>query len=159
MNGKIPDDAFERYVALGADRSYQRLADVLGVSKRAVSKCATKGKWGERLVRIEEEARVVSDKKLAETLEEQRDRHLKTLRAMHARALTGLKQYPLKSGWEAIKAAELCIKLERLIAGEATERPEVTVERVTRRELDQFLVTSDEVIDAEGAGEAADDEW
>ena len=38
------------------------------------------------------------------------------------------------------KIAELVIKMERILAGESTERTAVTVEEVTRRELDRWLV-------------------
>ncbi len=37
MSGKIPPDALEYYLVLGPDRSYQKVADHYGVSKRAVT--------------------------------------------------------------------------------------------------------------------------
>ncbi len=143
MNGKIPPDAFEYYVALGPGRSYRTVADRYGVTKRAVTKHAAREGWTSRLEKIEQEAREKSDGKLVEVLGEMRDRHLKTVRAMNARALTALKQYPLSSGMEAMRAAELAIKLERLIVGEPSERTELTVEEVTKRELARWLVVDD----------------
>ena len=139
MNRKIPQDAFEFYHSLGTGRSYQAVADQYGVTKRAVTDFAKRKGWSQRLEAIEREAREQSDKKIAETLEEIRGRHLKTLRAMNARALSALQQFPLNSGMEAMRAAEMVIKLERLIVGEPSERTEVGIEEITRLEVARFL--------------------
>ena len=147
MAKRIPEDAFAQYVGMGAERSYQALADRLDVTKRAIVKIATREDWSARLQKIEHEARESSDKKLAEGLEEMRTRHLKTLRAMHARAVEAIRQYPLNSGMEAMKAAELVIKMERLITGEATERGEVAVSEVVRRESERWLTRKEEAAD------------
>lgn len=151
MSGRIPNDAFEFYVSLGEARSYQRLADEYGVSKRAVTKHAHREDWAGRLARIEEASRVQSDAKLAEGLIEMRERHLKTLKAMNARVLTAIREFPLTSGMEAIRAAEIVIKLERLIAGEPTER-QASVEETMRREMDALLVYGDDEDDDDEAG-------
>jgi len=139
VNRKIPPDAFEFYHSLGTGRSYQAVADEYGVTKRAVTDFAKRETWSKRLEAIEREAREQSDKKIAETLEEIRSRHLKTLRAMNARALSALQQFPLNSGMEAMRAAEMVIKLERLVVGEPSERTEVGIEEITRREVTRFL--------------------
>ena len=139
MARKIPEDAFDLYVGLGAERSYQAVANRYGVTKRAVTKHAVGDGWSERLARIEAEARERSDKRLIETIDEIRSRHLKTLKAMNARAISALQQFPLNSGMEAMRAAETVIKLERLIVGEPSERTEVSIEEVTRREMNRFL--------------------
>ena len=140
MKRKIGNDAFEYYVSLGASRSYAKVAERYGCGKRAVSKRAVKEDWSARLAQIESDARKDTDKKLTEGIEEMRERHLKTLRAMNARALSGLKSFPLTSGIEAIRAAELVIKLERLVAGEASERTAVCVEEVIKQEYDRWMV-------------------
>ena len=116
---KIPPDAFEAYVAMGPDRSYQNLANHYDVTKRAVTKLAARERWSERLARIDNEARDRSDAKLVENFEEMRTRHVRMLRVMAGKVLAALKQYPLSSGMEAMRAAESVIKLERLVAGEA----------------------------------------
>ncbi len=145
MTGRIPEDAFDFYVGLGSERSYRAVADHYGVTKRAITKLAAREGWAERLANIEQTARELSDQRLAETLEEVRSRHLKTLRAMNARALAALQQYPLTSGMEAMRAAETVIKLERLIVGEPSERTEISVEEATRREVQTLLeVTEDD---------------
>ena len=170
MSRKIPDDAFERYVALGAQRSFKGLADQLGVSKRAIAKCARREKWRERLVAIESNARARSDQKITETIEEMRDRHLLTLKAMHTRALSGLRDYPLTNGMDAMRAAEIAIKLERLIAGEPNEHGQLDMVEVTKQEIRRLLKPMPEAVsqgdgvasEAPSGGEAEaddDDEW
>jgi hypothetical protein len=42
---------------------------------------------------------------------------------------------------EAIKAAEMVIKLERLLAGEPGERNEIDIKEVTKREIQTLLTT------------------
>ncbi len=149
---KIPSDAFEYYVSLGPERSYRAVGKHFGVSKRAVTRHAVAEKWPDRLDKIEREARERSDQRIAESIDEMRSRHLKTLRAMSARALTALKEHPLTTGMEAIKAAGIAIKLERLIAGEPSARTSFTVEEVTRREIESLLVADDDE-DAEDDGD------
>ncbi len=143
MSRKIPADAFELYVGLGPHRSYQAVADHYGVTKRAITKVAVREGWTERLEKVQREARKESDRKLAEAMGEMHERHLKILKAMSARALTALREYPLSSGMEAMRGAERVIKLERLIMGEPSERTEVTVEEITKQEIRELLVRDD----------------
>ena len=42
---KIPQDAFTFYVSLGPGRSYQKVAEKYGVTKRAVVNVGTREKW------------------------------------------------------------------------------------------------------------------
>ena len=114
------------------------MADEYGVSKRAVTECAKRERWPERLAEIEKEARAQMDKKLAETLEERRERHLTVIRAVLSRSVAALQKYPLNSAMEAVKAAEMAIKLERLVVGESNDRTEV-VEQIVRREYEQWM--------------------
>ena len=58
---------------------------------------------------------------------------------MNARALEALKTYPLRTGWDGIRAAEAAVKLERLIIGEPTDRSAVSVESVVRREYERWM--------------------
>jgi hypothetical protein len=139
---RIPPDAFDFYVSLGPERSYQAVAKRYGVSKRAVTKCAAREHWMSRLSKIEKDARENGDKRLAETMEQMHERHLKTVRAMQARALAALKQYPLSTGMEAMRAAEMAIKLERLVVGEPSER--VNVEEIVRNEHQAWMVDDDQ---------------
>ncbi len=141
---RIPPEAFDFYVGLAQERSYRQVADHYGVSKRAITKLAVREDWAARLQKIESQARERSDAKLTETVGEMRTRHLTLLKAMSARVVTALREFPLNSGMEAMRAAEMVIKLERLISGEPSERTELTVEEVTKREMERWLVVEDE---------------
>ncbi len=162
MSNRIPPDAFEHYVSLGPERTHAKIAEEYDVSVRAVSKCASRENWTERLEKIDRDSRERTDKRLGETLDDIRVRHLKTLRVMNARAVEALKQYPLSSAMEAMKAAEVVIKLERLIIGEPTERNAMTIEEITREEIQTLLVVAgdedDEDEEEEDDGEVDDEE-
>ena len=139
MPGRIGPDAFELYASLGPDRSYQAIADHYGVTKRAVTRRAVKEDWSGRLKTIEENVRERTDEKIEDALAEMRDRHLRTIKAMQARALGALKAFPLTSGMEGMKAAEMAIKLERLIQGEASERTDLSIAEASKREASRWL--------------------
>jgi hypothetical protein len=139
VRSKIPPDAFDFYAAQGEHRSYQATAEKFGVSKTAITKCAKREGWGERLAKIEADARAISDRKLTESLAEMQERHLKIVKAMSARVLSGLRDYPIMDGMDAIRAADMVIKLERLLAGEASKRTELSIEDITRHEIRTLL--------------------
>lgn len=152
MNRKLPDDLFERYVALGPKRNYAVLAEEFGATRRAVAKRAAKENWGDRLQQIESQAREKSDAQMVDAISEMRSRHLKTLRAVNARVLSALQQFPLTNGMEAIRAAEIAIKLERLVAGEPGDHTQIDVAAVTREEMRRLLTT-------EPVGTRGPDDW
>ena len=157
MSGKIGSDAFEFYVSLGDDRSYAAVAERYEVTKRAVVKAAARENWTVRMKKMEEAARVRADAKMTVTMEEIRTRHQKLLRAMSARAAKALSEFPLTSGMEAMRAAEIVIKLERLVFGEATQRTAVSVEQITRREIESLLVVEEATATKEPQRDA--DDW
>ncbi len=144
MIRRIPPDAFEYYVSLGEDRSYRAVAQHFGFTKRAIQNCAHREDWVRRLERIEQESRERTNKRLGESLDDIRQRHLKTLRAMNGRALEALKTDPINSCMDAIRAAEAVIKLERLIVGEPTDRSAVTIEDTIKREYERWMDNDDE---------------
>lgn len=142
MNRKLPSDAFEAYVAMGEGRTYRAIAEKFGVSKRCVTGRASEEGWGERLEKIEQGARAISDKRLTETIAEMRERHSLMVRAMGQRVVSALRDYPITDGMDAIRAGEMVIKLERLLAGEATERGELSIEELHRHEIRTLLEVS-----------------
>jgi hypothetical protein len=156
VSARIPDEAFDFYVGLGPSRSYRAVADRYGVSKRAVVKHALREKWAERLREIQEKARAEGDKDLAEEMAEMHARHKKMLRAMAVRALSGLKELELRSGMEAIRAAELVIRMERIVFGEPEEHGADSLEEITKREIQTLLKVTD--VDEEDEEEDDDDE-
>ena len=96
------------------------------------------------MAEIEKKAREETDKRMAETLVQIRERHLGMARAMGYAGLKALKEYPLTDGVQGMKAMEISIKLERTILGEPAESGAVTIESITRRELETLLVDDDE---------------
>ncbi len=153
---KLPLEAFEYYVSLGAQRGYQAVADRYCVTKRAVVDHARSENWVERLESIEKEARQRSEQRLVETIEEQRTRHLKTLRALHGRAIEALRNHPIASCWEAARVIELVIKWERILAGEAKDGSSVAaaLEQEARRQVirDELRAMLDSVPDVTAPG-------
>ena len=143
MAGKLPSDAFEVYMGLGPDRSYQAVADHFGVTKRAVTNRATKERWQQRASELEAKARQGAEQRLVETLEDMNTRHLKSLRAVQARALEALRSYPLQSAMEAVRALDMGIRQERLIRGEPSERTAVQLEEVIKREYSRWMTVED----------------
>ena len=146
---KVPDDAFERYVALGPDRSYQALAEKLGVEKRTVARVASKERWAERLAKVQADARAATDKKLVADLQAVRERQLMETRALRGMALRAMKEMPPERALKAVSAAlSVAWKQELLLLGEPTDRQASTVEEVTKREIQTLIL---------GAGE--EDDW
>lgn len=138
MSNKIPEDAFAYYVSLQEERSHEAVAKFFGVSKRAVTKAAARQDWAARLEKIERDGRERADKKLAEAAGEVHLRHRKMLQGMAGRAVKAIAEFPLTSGMEGMRAAEMVIKLERLIAGEPTER--VDIAGTIKRECQTLLL-------------------
>lgn len=149
MGRKLPDEeAFSFYVGLGHQRSLGAVASKYSVTYRAVTKAAKRGNWVERLAEIERAARMESDRKRAETLSEVRDRHLKMARAIGMRGAQALHAGPIETPMQGAKAIDMSIRLERLLLGEPTENFGPSIEEVTRREIERFVVA-----DLEGEGD------
>jgi len=155
MIRRIPHDAFSYYWSLGAERSYQTLADKYGVSKRAICKVAKNENWKQRIKDIEIKAHEATEKKMAEDLEQMCERHIKVCKLIQRKALETLQSMPLTTALEAVRALDMSIKQERLIRGEPTDRTSVSTEEIVRKEFDSWMVRSDKTdMDAEeGEGE------
>ena len=141
---KVPENAFETYVAMGPDRSYQALADKLGVDKRSIVRAASKEKWAERLAKIQEQARAAMDKKLVVELQEVREQQLREVRYLRSEALKAMKGFTPEKAVKIAAALAIGWKHELLLLGEPTDRQASTVEEVTKRELDSLMLRDDE---------------
>lgn len=144
MAGKIPPDAFDVYMSLGPGRSYQAVADHFGVSKRAVTNRATKERWQHRAGELEAKARQGAEQRLVETLEEMNTRHLRSLRVVQARAIEALRNHPLESAMDAVRALDISIRQERVIRGEPGDRTTVQLEEIVRREYSRWMTGGEE---------------
>jgi hypothetical protein len=148
---KIPDDAFALYVAMGHERSHQALADKLGVTKRAITERASEERWAERLEAIEAEVQARIEEKLKDELEESQLRYRKLLRGIESRAAQVIAEKPLRTCLEGVRALELAMKMQMLLAGQPSQRTELVVAATTKAEIDRLLERKDEV--------TSDDDW
>lgn len=145
------EEAFTRYLALGEARTMNKVAKEFGVTRRAINKASRRGNWMARIAEIEKQTREETDRRATETLIQIRERHLQILRAVAMAGVKALKEYPLADGMQGVKAIEMAIKLERTILGEPSESSAVSIEAITRRELETLLVPDDEPEDTPDA--------
>lgn len=137
---RLPPDAFAYYVALGDGRSYEAVAQHFGVAKSTVVTRAQREDWQLRLEEMERTLRQKAAEKARESIEDLNNRHTKILKAVQAKALEALKAMPLTSAMDAVRALDICIKQERLIAGEPTERTASEIEAKILAEHERWLV-------------------
>jgi hypothetical protein len=141
---RLDDDAaFNYYVALGPTRRHSQVAAKFEMSRRTVTKAARRGGWSARLQKIESDARAISDQAAAESMAQVRDRMLKMTRFIGVRGLQALQRFELEDAPSAIKAIETSIRLERMLLGEPSDTTGVTIEAITRREIDMYLEEGD----------------
>jgi hypothetical protein len=146
---RIPIDAFEFYVQLGDERSYDLVAKQYGVNKRSVQRAADRERWQERLKRIVDEAQSRVEERLIGDIEEMKMRHRKLCRAMTSRAAQAIAAHPLTDGMQGIRAAEVAVKLERLLTGESNDRTEQVIIDATRAEMRELMEPLDDEDDSE----------
>ncbi len=139
---KIPPEAFDYYFSLGPGRSYSAVAEKYGVTKRAVTNVAKRETWQLRLLEVEAKAREGADKRNAQTLEAAHERRLKSLRLVQGKAIETLRQMPLESAMDAVRALVLSIKQESVLLGEPGDLSAVIVVDSIRREYERWMVVA-----------------
>mgnify|MGYP001460159255 CR=1 FL=1 len=87
--------------------------------KRTITARAVREKWQDRLARIQERAREKVEDRMADTIAEMHERHLRVLQVILGRGLETLQSMPLTSAWEAIKALDLAMRREAEIRSQA----------------------------------------
>ena len=143
MRTKLPGDAFAYYVSLGPDRGYAAVASYFQVDKTTVVRRAKEERWQEKLADLERQAQERTQAKIVDSLEEMNTRHLKVLRTVLGKALEALRATPLKTASDAVRAIDMCVKHERTILGEPTDRADVNIEQVIKREYERWLIRTD----------------
>jgi hypothetical protein len=136
-----PDDAalFRAYLELGADRTYQAVADRFGVPLGWVQARAKRRGWQARLEAMEERAHERAVRATAESLAQIDARHLKSLRRIQERAVRYCREAaPPKTFREAASALAESIRLERVILGEPADRTAATIEATIKRETERW---------------------
>ena len=142
-------EAFAYYVSLGQNRSHAAVAKAFGVGIDAVHKVSAKQRWSARLKALEEAAAEQIEAELVESMASMQRRHLQTLRVVHTRAVEALRDYPLRSAMEAVRALEVTIKLERAILGLDAEGDGGAVRELRQREEDTLVKCAADDEDAE----------
>lgn len=138
------EETFKYWVSLGDWRSFAKVAAHFGVARRAIQKCSLRNQWSKRLEAIEEASKKRADEILVETLAEVRARHLRMLKVVATRGLQALQVNELETASEGVKAVTEAIKLERVIHGETTANVGVSMQEMTRREVELFLIAEAE---------------
>lgn len=139
MNRRIPVEAFAYYAALGVTRSYQAVADHYGVSKTAVCNLAEREHWQAQVLEFDQQARDGATKRALNDVEEMNERHLKLMKVIQAKGVEALRSIALTTAIDAVRAIDLAIRHERVIRGEPSERTEVSLEDIIRRESARWL--------------------
>jgi len=151
---KIPDDAFEAYVAMGPERSYQALAKKLGVDKRSVVRHAAKEDWAGRLMKIQEAARAATDRKLVAELQAVRETQLREVRFLRGEALKAMKSLTPEKATRIAAALSVAWKHELVLLGDTEERATSTQE-IIRSEFDRWRIANGEKPVWSGDGEGS----
>ena len=140
---RLPANAYEVYLELGTDRSYQMVADRFGVAKATVTNRAKKEEWQDRLMTLEAQSRKRAEDKAVDDLQAVHERQLKGVRFLQAKALEALGRLPPEKGIRAATALSIAWKHELLLLGEPTER-QASVEEITKKELARWLIADDD---------------
>ena len=111
---KIPPDALTHYLSLGPGRSYQKVAEKYGVTKRAVTKLAAKERWQEKVSEIERSAREAAEEQAKSEYEVAYKRHMKALRMVFAKGVQALNGMAIDTPADAMKAIQMSIREERV---------------------------------------------
>lgn len=130
---------FAEYVNQGDLRSYARIGALYGCAKKTVHSISKRNRWLERLAFIEEAAKKEAEKRLTEQRTEVHTRHLQLLRAIQTRGAQAFQEHRFDNLKDASRAVTESIKVERNVLGETDHRLDVTVQQVTRREMDALM--------------------
>lgn len=137
---KVPDDAFDVYVNMGQGRSYQALAQKYGVDKRTIVRIARREDWKRRLMKIQNDVRRETDRKLVRDLHAVRERHVQQSRFVQGLLLKAMKEAPPREAARMVGPLSLAWRHEMFILGNPEERQATTIEEVTRQEIQTLLV-------------------
>lgn len=121
MKNKIPDNAFEQLIAMGAGGSYSRLAKQLGVSKQAVTQKASREGWSSMRREINARRRAKAMDTAAQHLHEMDVRHLEVAQGLQKLAFHSLRQTGVLSAANSLRAIAHGVQMESRIRHEQME--------------------------------------
>jgi len=140
---KIPLDAIAYYMSLGPGRSYQKVAERYGVTKRAVVNAAKRDRWQEQVEELERTAHDDAREKMKSTLEATYEQHMRALRLVFAKGVEALKSMAINTPADAMKAIQLAIREQRVALGEPTDRTALSIEDTIRREYERWMTAAE----------------
>jgi hypothetical protein len=82
------------------------------------------------------------------------ERHLRIARVVQNKALEALKQFPLETALQAVRALESSVRQERTIKGEPGEGSAASVEDIIRREYERWMLPAGQEENSADDGEA-----
>jgi len=142
MIRRLPPDAFAYFIALPvAQRSYGAVGEHFKVSKTAVANLAKRDGWLDKASELDRKTAEAATQRALETVEAMNHRHLKAAMVVQAKALDALRSFSLTSALDAVRSLELDVRQERLIRGQPTDRTEVDIAQVIRREYERWMTT------------------
>jgi hypothetical protein len=122
-------EAFEYYVALGAERSYAKVAAHFGMTKRGVTKRAVDEQWSTRLLEVENDVVRRVEESCVDTVASMRVRHIAAARKLLDKALTALMEMKVESPRDAVRMAEAAVRIERITRDTVLHRVAIQVRR------------------------------
>lgn len=135
---------------MGPTRSYRRLAEKHGVGVRTVEEAARAGDWAKRTELVDVRASEAAIKAAERSVEEIKAAILKDCAKIREKAIGALEDQDFDGAKEATDALLAIGKQELLVIGEATERTEMGVQAIIRREYEDWLEPpAPRVIDAQ----------
>lgn len=159
MANRLPADALEAYLAMGASRSYEAVAARYGVAKKTITRRAAKENWQARVAEVESKARERAAQKAVDAIEETNSRHLRAYRALELKALEGLRSIALDNPTALVKALEVGITGQRVIlglsgkgGGDVRSSPVVNIVQITESNRQEIMVAAREKMEQLGLG-------
>ena len=140
---KIPPEALTYYVGLGAGRSYQKVADKYGVSKRAVTKLAAKERWQEKVAEIEHQARESAEEKAKSEIEAAYAQQIVGVKLLFRRGVEALKTMAIDNPADATRAIQVACREWRAAMGEPTDRTAIEIDEKIRREYERWMTVAE----------------
>lgn len=155
---RIPADAFAYYVSLGPGRSYQKVAEHYGVTKRAVTNLAKRERWQEQVEELEHAAHDSAKEKMRSEIEATYAQHLKALKLVFGKGVEALKGMAIDTPADAMKAIQLAIRETRVQLGDPTDRTAISLEETIKREYERWMTVVDDDEDADDGDEKREDD-
>ena len=115
-----------------------------GVTKRAVTSLAKQENWQVRLAEVEQKAQSRLEEKRVDAVEAAHEQHLKALRLVLGKGIEALRDTPIDSARDAIRAIGLAVREIRVELGEPSDRTAISVEDTIRREYERWMVVEDD---------------